>query len=167
LADWGKIYAARQGFTFANVMLEHFYGPFDRNTKFIQFVLEALFADKPLDLTEGTQKRDFIYIDDVVDGYMCILDEFSKESKKGGEISGKYLDISLGSGECPSVREVVEFLKRETGSGSALNFGSVLTRKNEPTRLVADLTFMSSLKFKPKYDWMDGMRKTIEEMRGL
>lgn len=155
LAHWGRIYAERHNFTFVNVLLEHFYGPFDKNVKFIQFVLEKLFANECINLTAGLQERDFIYVDDVVDGYMAIL---------CGDLKG-YNNISLGSGECVAIRTLVEFLKREAGSSSILNFDAVPLRENEPMRLISDLTAMRSLGFTPKYSWQDGMKKTIDEMR--
>lgn len=155
LAHWGRIYAERHDFTFTNVLLEHFYGPFDKNVKFIQFVLENLFANECINLTAGLQERDFIYVDDVVDGYMAIL---------RGDLKG-YNDISLGSGECVAIRTLVEFLKQQIGSSSVLNFGVVPLRESEPMHLIADLTVMRSLGFTPKYDWQEGMKRTIDEMR--
>ena len=154
LADWGKIYASRHDITFVNVLLEHFYGPGDKEVKFISFLLDKLRKNESIRLTSGRQRRDFIFIEDVVKGYLTLLD---------APIEG-YIDVPMGSGEDPKVREVVEFLKEHTHSSSELLWGEIPLRKDEPMTSVADLTILESLGFTPEYDWQTGMQKTISEV---
>ena len=67
--------APNSEFRFVNVILEHMYGPRDNTAKFTTYVFDACRCNLPqLNLTAGTQKRDFIYIDDVVSAYMKIID---------------------------------------------------------------------------------------------
>ena len=57
-----------------NMQLEHFYGPGAGDANFISAMINRLIHNDPrIDLTLGEQKRDFIYIDDVVDAYLEVL----------------------------------------------------------------------------------------------
>ena len=65
-----------------NLRLEHMYGPKDDKTKFVPWLLDQMINSiEEIKLTLGTQKRDFIYIDDVVSAYMLLLNESCFASK--------------------------------------------------------------------------------------
>lgn len=153
----GQLLASRSGskLRFINVLLEHMYGPGDHKSKFTTHVLEACRQNIPeINLTMGTQKRDFIYIDDVVSAYVAII--------KKAEHFGSSADIEVGSGIAPSVREFVETAHRLTGSSSKLNFGAVPFRPQEAMHCQANIAQMKSLGWMPKYDLVSGINKTIQ-----
>jgi CDP-paratose synthetase len=55
-----------------NLVLEHFYGPHDG--KFVSNIMQEFINKKDsLDLTEGSQRRDFVYFKDVLEAYTVIL----------------------------------------------------------------------------------------------
>ena len=59
-----------------NCVLEHFYGPFDDQTKFLSWLLNSLlFDDCDINLTKGMQKRDFIYVSDVVSAFVLLIEK--------------------------------------------------------------------------------------------
>ena len=50
------------------------YGPNDGPSKFISKLIKDFQLDAPnIPLTDGKQKRDFIYIDDVVNAFLIVL----------------------------------------------------------------------------------------------
>ncbi len=51
---------------FADIVLENFYGPDEHRDSFLHNCVCLLKDDKPLELTVGTQHRDFIYVADVI-----------------------------------------------------------------------------------------------------
>jgi nucleoside-diphosphate-sugar epimerase len=70
--DW--LYLFSQKMVCISVALEHFYGPFDDRSKFVsKIILDLLHEVDFIDLTLGEQKRDFIYIDDVVEAFMTLV----------------------------------------------------------------------------------------------
>ena len=141
--------------SFINVYLEHMYGPGDHDTKFTTHVLKACLKNVPkLDLTSGTQARDFIYIDDVISALVKIVER--------AENLGVSTNIEVGSGEAPSVREFVETAHRLTGSSTRLNFGAVPFRAKEALHSQADITFMKTMGWKPKFNLETGIKKTLE-----
>ena len=140
---------------FINVQLEHMYGPGDDKRKFTSNVIQACSNNHhKLDLTVGTQKRDFIYIDDVVSAYEAILNK--ADTLKASA------NIEVGSGSAPSVKNFVETVHRLTGSLTKLNFGALPLRPHEPMLSQANISQMQLLGWVPKFDLEAGLKKTIE-----
>lgn len=78
-ADWLTLYSDK--IKCVNLKLDHFYGPNDKPIKFIAWIIEQLKNKvEKIDLTEGSQTRDFIYIDDVLNAYSCIINNIDKLS---------------------------------------------------------------------------------------
>lgn len=149
--QWGKFYGETAELQFVNLQLEHFYGPNAPRDQFLTWVIEKLKSNKPLDLTTGTQKRDFVYIGDVLDVYEAVLNR---------EIAGTYVNIPVGTGEAPSIREVVEYLKECTHSNSELRFGAIPNRKREVDS-ACDVRKLQEIGIVPQIHWQDGMKNMI------
>jgi CDP-paratose synthetase len=141
-----------------NILLEHFYGPDDDDSKFITSMIGKMKRNvSNIELTEGTQLRDFIFIDDVVNAYMCILNNLDKF--KGYNI------LPLGSGEVVTIRKIVETIKQESGSDSNLLFGKIPMRENELLCSDADISKLKNLGWYPKFNLTEGIKRTIESYK--
>jgi len=149
-SQWGQLFANRGLIQFVNLKLEHFYGENGPDTHFLAQVTKKLKENEPIDLTVGTQHRDFVYISDIVDCFLHMLSV---------PVEG-FTEVAIGTGVSPTIREVVEYLKEITNSTSELRFGAVPMRENEPD-FVCDTTMMKSLGMECKYSWRDGMKKLI------
>jgi nucleoside-diphosphate-sugar epimerase len=159
--DWLLIYSDK--LKCINVSLEHFYGPYDDKTKFVSnMIMDMLSGKKIIDLTKGEQKRDFVYIDDVVDAFMTIIMNISK-------IEVSFMQYEVGCGESIKIRDFVEKIKIITGNTSTkLNFGALAYRANEVMESKANISELKKLGWTPKYTIDDGLIKTIEiEKRGI
>ncbi|GHU70259.1 paratose synthase [Clostridia bacterium] len=152
LSEWGKFYSLQKKVHFCNILLEQFYGIGDSGSKLFPFLLAKMKNNEPINLTEGYQHRDLIYLEDVVDAYLMLCD-----IKPDG-----YRDVPLGTGEAPTIREVVEYLKAITGSTSQLNFGKIPYRDREPDISIANTEQINSLGFYCKYNWREGLLKLKE-----
>jgi nucleoside-diphosphate-sugar epimerase len=154
--DWMELYASKM--KMVNLKLDHFYGPNDKNTKFVAMVLEKLLRNEPtIDLTDGFQERDFIYIDDVVDAFVTVIDHI--ELMKTGKVS----TYEVGSGVKTSIRSLVMKLKDLTGSTSKLNFGAIPYRSHEMIDYEVDISGLQGLGWRPKTFIDEGLRKIITE----
>src|SRR3990167_10294075 len=103
-----------------NISLEHFYGPLDDRSKFCTKMIMDLFTGvSHIDLTPGMQKRDFIYVNDVVDAFLRIL-YYSLSVTKG------FYHFEVGTGQNITIKEFIEILCRLTGNTKTkLNFGAL------------------------------------------
>lgn len=141
----------------ANVMLEHIYGPTDSETKFVQRIIGDI-AIKQLShvpLTHGHQKRDFVYVDDVVSAYMYLI-EYMKTS------AVSYSTFQLGTGESVQVRTLAEIIKNISASKSELGFGDIEYRRDEIMDSKADNSALMELGWRPMVSLENGIRKIVE-----
>ncbi|WP_303817485.1 NAD(P)-dependent oxidoreductase [Selenomonas ruminantium] len=151
--DWGEKVSSERNITFINLCLEHMYGPNDDPSKFVDYIiLNCKKNVKKIDLTEGKQKRDFIYIDDVVAAFLTVLHT---------ELYG-YRSFCVGSGCNISIRNAVEIIHKLLKSKTILNFGAIPLRKNEVLESKVDLVPLKSLGWEPKYSFVEGIEKTIK-----
>lgn len=156
-AQWGRFLAAQSAgqLRFINVLLQHMYGPGDDASKFTTHVLHACHRNEPaLKLTAGEQTRDFIYIDDVVSAYSTLLDQSTQLEP--------VLDVEVGSGVAPTIRQFVETVHRLTASRTELLFGALPYRANEAMHCQADISRMNTLGWQPRFDLEAGLKRTIE-----
>ncbi len=156
-AQWGRreALAAPERLQFLNVELQHMYGPGDDASKFTTLVLHACHEHRPqLDLTAGEQRRDFIYIDDVLDGYTLLL-------RKARQLPAAD-SLALGSGQAPSVRQFVETVHRLCHSRTELRFGALPYRTGEAMHCQADLGALARLGWSPRWSLEAGLQRTLE-----
>lgn len=150
--QWGNYHSIHSKINYLDLRLENFYGAGEPDSHFISWVIKKLKNNEKLEMTDGTQKRDFVCIQDLLKIYLGIC-------KK--DIIG-YKEIPIGTGEAPSIREIIEYLHMVTGSKSQLCFGSVPMRLNEPSSS-CDTSIIDSLGLSCEIGWKDGMKKIIEE----
>ena len=110
--------------------------------------MAKLKGNDPIRLTAGTQIRDFVYVEDVLDNLTALIHRNDLPD---------YLDLPLGSGEGVSIRELVTYLKDLLHSESELCFGAVPSRINEPDS-VADREKMQKYGVSIRYGWQEGMK---------
>ncbi len=145
-----------------NIRMEHFYGPGDDDTKFITSITRALLrGDVNIPLTAGLQKRDFVYIEDVLSAIVYVL-------KKGlMNIMPEWTEYELGSGVTITIKELVEKIKFQSGNqSSTLLFGAVPYRQYEAMEIKPNLSALRELGWSAKYDLATGIDEVINYERG-
>jgi CDP-paratose synthetase len=156
-AQWGAALAEQnpERLQFVNIRLQHMFGPGDDPSKFASHVLHACLQNQPkLALTAGEQRRDFIYIEDVVSAYDIVAHKLNELSVS------EQLDV--GSGNAPSVRSFVEQVHALTGSRTELQFGAIPFSANGTMLCQADTRRLQNLGWQPAYSLERGIQKMIE-----
>jgi CDP-paratose synthetase len=155
--QWGKYFSSQERIKFVNIKLEHLYGPNDDTSKFTSFVIDQCKRNaQEIALTTGNQKRDFVYIDDVVSAYEFIL-------RHHVSAIDFFTEYEVGSGEPVSIREFVSRVHRLTHSETTLLFGAVPMRPNEIMNSKADTLALCRLGWEPKYSLESGLSKLLIE----
>jgi CDP-paratose synthetase len=153
-SDWFKNYA--NNMKCFNVALEHFYGPGDDPSKFVTWIIKEFLTNVDhIDLTLGEQRRDFIYIDDVVSAFMAIIDNENK-FKKG------FHQFEVGANKLIEIRELVNTIKKICNNKvTSLNFGRLSYRDGEIMESIVDLSQLKNLGWKSKVSLDQGLENTI------
>ena len=143
-----------------NIKIEHMYGPKDDDNKFIYWVINQLkYNVDTIDLTSGVQKRDFIYIDDIVDAYISIINNIEDFSS--------FEAFELGTGKAVEVRELLNIIynqiKQKQSLNTKLNFGAIAYRDKENMCMEADVSKLQSLGWEAQVKLEDGIKKILEE----
>jgi len=159
LLEWGKFYSMRNKIEFINMRLEHFYGPGDDDSKFTSYVINACIQNQPtLELTLGEQKRDFIYIDDVVSAYIAVLNSSNK-------LGNWFSEYDVGSGKSVTIRKFVETVHQLTNSTTVLKFGAVKYREGEVMNSKADISALQALRWSNRFTLNKGLELTIDNIK--
>lgn len=155
LLMWLKYFSNR--IQVVNLILEHIYGEFDSNHKFVENMIQKIAIQKvnKVDLTYGSQKRDFIYISDVVDAYLKVI-KYSIENEF------RYKIFDIGTGESTSIRNLTERIKTFSNSNTLLNFGAIPYRDDEIMCSLADIIEMKNLEWTPKISIDEGIKRIIQ-----
>lgn len=126
-----------------NLKLEHLYGPNDGENKFISQLIMALKKAKSYNTTEGIQKRDFLYIDDLIK----LVEEIVE---KQSLFQNKYHHFEVGTGKSICVKDFIIEAKNIFNSQTAICFGALPVRENEIMDSFADLDLLPNfLNWKP------------------
>ncbi|MFA5005029.1 MAG: NAD(P)-dependent oxidoreductase [Candidatus Omnitrophota bacterium] len=156
--EWMRFFSP--GIQMVNLKIEHFYGPRDDQRKFIVRILSKICRGcSSIALTKGTQKRDFIFVTDVVDAVMLVLKNLQKFNK--------FSEFQIGTGRSIPIRDFVSLLydavkKYKKGEvKTKLDFGAVACRKGEPKEIKADISLLGKLGWKPRMTLSEGIRKTV------
>jgi nucleoside-diphosphate-sugar epimerase len=140
----------------ANLRLEHVFGENDSEDKFMTSILKKLLGNESqIELTEGLQKRDFIYAEDVASAYISVL--------KNLEDLEKYQEFEIGSGISITVRSLIEQMAASTKSTSRLEFGSLPTREGEIKDSYASIKQLEKIGWKPVYKLNSAINNIVKK----
>jgi len=159
LVDWMR-FLSTKSIKMINIKIEHMYGPKDDENKFIYWLINQLKQNvEKVDLTSGIQKRDFIYIDDIVSAYETIIQNINTLSS--------FEEFELGTGASIEVKTFIEKIYRELSNtqelSTKLNFGAVAYRANENMNMQANITRLKTLGWKPTVSIENGIQLIIKE----
>ncbi len=120
------------------------------------FIVAALRGEAITLFGKGTQTRAFCYVDDMIDGFLRLMDS-------ADDVVGP---INLGNPEERTVRELAEEILRLTDSKSEIEYRPLPV--DDPTRRCPDITrARETLGWEPKVSLEDGLRETIGYFRTM
>jgi nucleoside-diphosphate-sugar epimerase len=131
------------------------YGPYQDFNRLIPSTINNCLKDKAFLCSSGVQKRDFLYIDDFVEGVLKII--YSKNKLK--------TIINIGSQKPISVKNVVVMIRKIIKKGKPI-FGKILMRKDEISVSYPDINYIKKhIKWKPNTTLEKGLKLTIKSYK--
>lgn len=152
-----RMYARTQGWPLVGAMLFQVYGPGQSTKNVVPAAIEAALAGKDFPMSSGRMQRDWIYLDDVIDALLALVqaDRFDVES------------IEIGTGELLSLRDVVAKIYSLVGRGGRPLLGALPDRPGDVDMQHADVEVTKLiLNWEPRVTIDAGLRLTIDSMRG-
>ena len=153
-AAYAHLYGIRQtGLRFFTV-----YGPWGRPDMAYFGFAEAIMAGSPITLYEaGRLKRDFTYIDDIVEGVMGVIEH-------APQAVGVHRIFNIGNHRAEFVHDLVQLLEEELGRKAVIVDAS--RPPADPVETCADLSALAELTgFAPKTNLNQGIKKFISWYR--
>lgn len=141
-----------------NVVLEHMYGAYDSDTKFVENMIQSIAVQRVprISLTKGHQKRDFIYMEDIVSAYITLLEY--------GRTHNFLLEtFELGTGQCTQIKDFCEKIKLLSNSPTILAFGDIPYRTNEMMESRANISQLQRLGWSPTLSVSEGLERILNE----
>jgi CDP-paratose synthetase len=160
--EWLRIFSEEKKIKGVNLKIEHMYGSKDDPTKFVPWLVQQLNANaERIPLTKGEQKRDFIYVSDVVSAFLLLLD-------KRQYLAG-FSELEVGSGSAVRLKDFVLGLKEALTQikghelQTILDFGALPYRHGEPMEIKADISRLQSMGWQPEHGHEHGIYKMLSE----
>ena len=137
---------------FTTLRLFNFFGKNMSPKFFIPQMIHTLQKNETFEMTEGGQKRDFLYVDDVVSAMVL-----AARQPATNEI------FNVCSGHAVSLKELVLEVKKKLGSQSKILFGALPYREKEVWNMVGNNTKIKNvLGFKAEYNLSSGIEKMLK-----
>jgi len=117
------------------------------------FIIRMLSGERPMIYGTGEKRRDFIYVDDVNDFHLLLLED----PRADGQV------LNVGSGINFSVNEIYELIEEQLKSGLRPIYKPDLPGEAQVT--LADISKSRNLGWKPKVNIREGLRLSIRYIR--
>ena len=126
------------------------YGPEEDERRLVSGVARALVAGERAPTSAGTQRRDFMHVDDVAGAFAALL---------RSEVTGP---VNVASGRAVTVRSIVERLAEAAGRPDLPDFGALPQRPGDPDEIAADVARLrAEVGFAPAWSLEDGLAATV------
>ncbi len=146
--------AAENGLEAVGLRYFTVYGPGQRPDMGLRLFAEAALAGRPITLLgDGTQRRDFTFVDDIVDATAAAAD---------APVSG--LAVNVGGGSDVSLLDVFNLLRRFVGTEITIDVRPFA--RGDVRNTAADLSRARSLLgFRPRVSFADGLEREVSWVR--
>lgn len=131
----------------------YLYGPYEDPRRLVPSVILSVLKGEEARVSPGEQRRDFLHVEDVASAVCAVA--FSR-------LEGA---VNIGSGEAPTVREIVTKIGALGGRPDLIRLGAVPYYAGEPMLIQADNAKLRSTGWSPRYSLDRGLAQTFEWWR--
>lgn len=150
-----KYYSFSSNLKIVNMIIYYPYGERDNEYRLIPTILKGVFSSRKICLSEGLQKFDLIYIKDVANSYLKVIEK--------QKVLDKFEYFNVGSGFLYSVREIVSLLEELLSIKMNVKWESA---SKDMQISYADISKARKiLGWQPRYSLKQGLENTIKYYR--
>ena len=146
---------SKKKFPFLILRLYQVYGPYQDKNRIIPFVINSCLKGKSFPCSEGSQYRDFLYIDD----FLNALNKCLKMDIKNNEI------INIGYGKPTKIKKIISMIHKNIKKGKP-EYGKIKLRGDEQLTVFPSIAkAQRMLKWSPKTSIKKGIIKTVKHFK--
>lgn len=148
---------AAHGLSITQLRLFHVYGPWESPHRFLPTAINSALQGSPVQLVKGISRRDWIYVEDVVDALLLAYNNNSDHDI-----------LNIGSGLEYTNTEILDILQDVLGQEIDSQSEALPSRPTDSEHRFADIALAkSTLGWAPKTSIRQGIADTVEWIRGL
>lgn len=148
-----NVYSNLYGFISINLRFSNVYGPFSENkSNFINNLIKSSLSDTKITINgDGTQSRDFIYVDDIVHAISKAI-KFNRSHT-----------FQIGTGVKTELNQIIKYIKKFNINFTNKNIINKPKIKGEVQSVISNTSkSKNKLRFKYKIKLQDGLKSTYE-----
>jgi nucleoside-diphosphate-sugar epimerase len=152
---FAKYFFTKFGLPSVTLRLFSVYGPLEEPGRLIYDIITHTLKNKKLKLFSKKAKRDFIFVDDVIDA----IEKTSKTPNIEGEI------FNVGSGKEYSIEDVINIVQSKLKKDLKVSWGNIEKQRSFETNdhwIANILKTKKEIKWNPKINFENGLEKTFE-----
>lgn len=126
------------------------FGGDENENRLIASVILSLLRNQPAKTSHGNQIRDFIFIEDLAEGFVALLES---------DVTGS---VNIASGKGVKLKEIIETIAEIIGKPELLRIGEIPSSETEPPVIIADVSRLKNeVGFDKAYDLREKLSETI------
>jgi nucleoside-diphosphate-sugar epimerase len=130
------------------------YGRGERTGRLLPDVIDAVREGRRVATSDGTQRRDFIHVDDAAAAMVALL---------ASEVTGA---VNIASGACLPLRDIIGVAAGLAGDAALIDWGARPRQQGEPQVMAAATTRLhDELGFRPRWTLADGLADMVASRR--
>jgi nucleoside-diphosphate-sugar epimerase len=147
--------AASTGMSSAWARIFFLYGPYEHPARLVASVIQSVLDGEPAKCSHGLQIRDYLFVQDVADAMVALLES---------DVSGP---INIGSGQAITLKEIVTRAGTLLGRPELIRLGAIPAAATDTPLVVADMARAVRLlpSWRPKVGLDEGLQRTIDWWR--
>jgi nucleoside-diphosphate-sugar epimerase len=139
---------AAASMTAACAHIHYLYGPGEDERRVIPTVTRSLLRGEPIDVTSGSQSRDYLHVADIAEA-LCRIAE--------SDATGR---VDICTGKPVTLRDVFEEIARATGTPQLLRIGALPDSESTGWPATGDPTALLATGWQPSYNLRQGIQET-------
>jgi UDP-glucose 4-epimerase len=148
-----RAHSEKHGYRAAWARLYHPFGPWEPAERLIPTLINGLIARRPVALSSGHQRRDFVAVTDVAHALVRLL---------SSDLEGA---VDIGTGEATSVREVAGVVADVVGGVELLRLGARVDDPGPSLAVAETARARAELDWEPRLSLREGILQSVEWWR--
>lgn len=128
------------------------YGPGEQPPRLVPSLLETLLEGRRFATTSGTQRRDYLHVDDVGTAIAALAE---------ADVDGA---CNIGSGVALPVADLVTAFARAVDGLDRVDFGALEQRPGDPDSIELSIQRLRALGWQPEVSLDEGVHRTVQAM---